>query len=86
MVHGMKNVTIAKSIRHAVETDSPLFGRGGIKLPAADTSGEVLDLHRRIKADLIIIELKHNVVTIIDEARQLGNIITQSAVTAKKRN
>ncbi|NTW57939.1 MAG: response regulator [Nitrospirae bacterium] len=52
----MKNVIIAKSILHAVETGGSLFGRGGIKLHAAETSGEVLDLHRRIKADLIIIE------------------------------
>jgi len=50
----MKNVIIATSILHAVETGGTLFGRGGIKLHAADTSGEVLDLHRRIKADLII--------------------------------
>jgi hypothetical protein len=54
----MKSLIIAKSILHAVETGGTLFERGGIKLHTAETSGEVLDLHRRIKADLIITELR----------------------------
>ena len=52
----MQNVIIAKCILHAVETGGTLFGRGGIKLHTAETSWEALDLHRRIKADLIITE------------------------------
>jgi CheY-like chemotaxis protein len=57
----MKNVIIARSILHAVETSGTLFGRGGVKLHAADTSEEVLGLHRRIKADLIIAEFSQPV-------------------------
>jgi len=56
MVHGMKNIIIAKRILDAIDKGSSLFGRGGVKLHAVDTSEEVLDLHRRIKADLIIAE------------------------------
>jgi len=52
----MKNIIIANSILHAVEKSGTLFGRGGVKLHPADTSEQVLDLHRRIKADLIITE------------------------------
>jgi len=42
MVHGTKNVIIAKRILHAVETDRTLLGWGGNKLHAVDTSGEAL--------------------------------------------
>jgi hypothetical protein len=48
----MKSVIIAKTF------SLPLFGRGGVKPHAASTSGELLDLHRRIKADLTITELR----------------------------
>jgi CheY-like chemotaxis protein len=52
----MKNVIIAKNVLDVVEKSGTLFGRGGVKLHPAGTSEEVLDLHRRIKADLIITE------------------------------
>jgi CheY-like chemotaxis protein len=52
----MKNIVIAKSILPAIEKSGTLFGRGGVKLHPAGTSEQVLDLHRRIKADLIITE------------------------------
>jgi hypothetical protein len=56
----MKNVIIVKRILPAIETDRTLFGHRGIKRHAADTSGEVLDLHlhRRIRADLIITDIR----------------------------
>jgi len=60
-VRGMKNVIIGKSILHAVETGGTLFGRGGVKLHAVDTSEEVLDLHRRMRSDLIITEFSQPV-------------------------
>jgi len=50
----MKNIIIAKSILDAIDTGASLFKRGGVKLHAAATSEHMLDLHRRIKADLII--------------------------------
>jgi CheY-like chemotaxis protein len=52
----MKNIIIAKSVLPVVEKSGTLFGRGGVKLHPADSSEQVLDLHRRIKADLIITE------------------------------
>src|SRR5512137_924409 len=52
----MKNIIIAKSVLQAVEKSGTFFGRGGVKLHQAGTSEEILDLHRRIKADLIITE------------------------------
>ena len=52
----MKNIVIAKRILQAVEKSGTFFGRGGVKLHAAGTSEEVLDLHKRVKADLIITE------------------------------
>jgi CheY-like chemotaxis protein len=52
----MKNIIIAKNVLHTVEKSGTFFGRGGVKLHAAGTSEEVLDLHRRIRADLIITE------------------------------
>ena len=50
----MKNVVISKSILRAVEKDGTLFGRGGLRVHATDTSEEMLELHRLIKAHLII--------------------------------
>ena len=52
----MKNIIIAKSVLQAVVKSGTFFGRGGVKLHTAGTSEEVLDLHRQIKADLIITE------------------------------
>jgi CheY-like chemotaxis protein len=52
----MKNIIIAKSILDAIDKGSSLFGRGSVKVHSAGSSEEVLDLHRRIKADLIITE------------------------------
>jgi len=52
----MKNLIIAKNILQAVDKSGTLFGRGGIRVRPAATSEEVLDLHRRIRADLIITE------------------------------
>jgi CheY-like chemotaxis protein len=52
----MRNVIVAKSVLHAVEKSGTLFRRGGIQVHTAISSEEVLDLHRRIKADLIITE------------------------------
>jgi CheY-like chemotaxis protein len=52
----MKNVIIAKSILESVDKSGTLFGRGGIKVHPAASSEEVLDLHRRIRSDLIITE------------------------------
>lgn len=50
----MKNIIIAKSILPAVEQSGTLFGRGAVRLHAAGSSEDILDLHRRIRADLII--------------------------------
>ncbi len=50
----MKNIIIVKSVLDAIEQGATLFGRGGIKVHPAGSSEEVLELHRRIKADLII--------------------------------
>lgn len=50
----MKNVIITKSILDAVEKNGTLFGRGVVKLHPAASSTEVLEMHRRLKADLII--------------------------------
>jgi CheY-like chemotaxis protein len=52
----MKKVIIAQTILDAIEQSSTLFGRGSITLYPAGSSEEVLDLHRKIKADLIITE------------------------------
>lgn len=52
----MKKVIIAQTILDAVEQSSTLFGRGSIQLCPARSSEEMLDLHRQIKADLIITE------------------------------
>jgi CheY-like chemotaxis protein len=59
----MKNVVIAKSILPAVDKSGTLFGRGGLRLHPVDTSEEMLDLHRRIKADLIIAEFSQPVMS-----------------------
>jgi CheY-like chemotaxis protein len=50
----MKNVIIAQTILDAIELSTTLFGRGSIKLHPVRSSEEILDLHRRMKADLII--------------------------------
>lgn len=52
----MKKVIIAQTILDAIEQSSTLFGRGSIGLYPARSSEEILDLHRTIKADLIITE------------------------------
>ena len=50
----MKNVIIAQTILDAIELSTTLFGRGSIKLHPARSSEDILDIHRRMKADLII--------------------------------
>jgi len=50
----MKKVIIAQTILDAIEHGSTLFGRGSIKLHPARSSEAIVDLHRQIKADLII--------------------------------
>lgn len=50
----MKKLIIAKNILDTIGKGNTLFGRGGIEVHAAGTSEEVLDLHRTIRADLII--------------------------------
>lgn len=52
----MKNIIIANSVLREVDQGGSLFGRGGIKVHAVASSEEALDLHRRIKAELIITE------------------------------
>jgi CheY-like chemotaxis protein len=52
----MKKVIIAQTIVDAIEQSSTLFGRGSITLYPARSSEEILELHRKIKADLIITE------------------------------
>ncbi|MEK6742026.1 MAG: PilZ domain-containing protein [Nitrospirota bacterium] len=52
----MKNVIIAQTILDAIELRTTLFGRGSIKLHTARSSEDILDIHRRLKADLIITE------------------------------
>jgi CheY-like chemotaxis protein len=52
----MKNVIIAQTILDAIELSTTLFGRGSIKLYPAQSSEDILDIHRRMKADLIITE------------------------------
>jgi CheY-like chemotaxis protein len=52
----MKKLIIAKSVLETIGKGNTLFGRGGIEVHIAGTSEEVLDLHRRIRADLIITE------------------------------
>jgi CheY-like chemotaxis protein len=50
----MKKLIIAKNILDIIGKGNTLFGRGGIEVHAAGTSEEVLDLHRSVRADLII--------------------------------
>lgn len=52
----MKNVIIAQTILDAIELSTTLFGRGSIRLYPAASSEDILDIHRQIKADLIITE------------------------------
>ena len=52
----MKKVIIAQTVLDAIEQSSTLFGRGSIDLYPARSSEEILELHRQIKADLIITE------------------------------
>jgi CheY-like chemotaxis protein len=52
----MKKVIIAQTILDAIEHGTTLFGRGSITLHPARSSEEILELHRKIKADLIITE------------------------------
>jgi CheY-like chemotaxis protein len=52
----MKKVIIAQTILDAIEHGSTLFGRGSIKLYPALSAEAILELHRQIKADLIIAE------------------------------
>ena len=52
----MKNVIIAQTILDAIELSTTLFGRGSIKLYPARSSEDILNSHRRMKADLIITE------------------------------
>jgi CheY-like chemotaxis protein len=52
----MKKVIIAQTVLDVIEQSSTLFGRGSIDLYAAGSAEEILDLHRQIKADLIITE------------------------------
>jgi CheY-like chemotaxis protein len=52
----MKKVIIAQMILDTIEQSSTLFGRGSIDLYPAGSAEEILDLHRKIKADLIITE------------------------------
>lgn len=50
----MKKLIIAKNVLETIGQGNTLFGRGGIEVHTAGTSEEVLDLHRGIRADLII--------------------------------
>jgi CheY-like chemotaxis protein len=52
----MKKVIIAQTILDAIEHGSTLFGRGSIKLYPALSAEAILELHRQVKADLIIAE------------------------------
>jgi len=52
----MKNVIITKNILEVVEKSGTLFGRGGVKVHPAASAADVLELHRKIKADLIVAE------------------------------
>lgn len=52
----MKKVIIAQTILTAIDQNKTLFGRGSIDLYPARSSEEIMELHRRIKADLIITE------------------------------
>ena len=50
----MKTIIIDENVLGALGTGSSIFGRGGIALCPAATSEEILELHRRKRADLII--------------------------------
>ena len=52
----MKNVIIAQTVLDSIEQGGTLFGRGSITLHPARSSEDILELHRQIKADLIIAE------------------------------
>jgi CheY-like chemotaxis protein len=52
----MKKVIIAQTVLDAIEQSTTLFGRGSINLFPARSSEDILDVHRQIKADLIITE------------------------------
>ncbi len=53
----MKKIIIAQNILKAVGGVESLFGRGGIEVHPAQTSEDVLVLHRKVKADLIVADL-----------------------------
>jgi len=52
----MKKVIIAQTILDTIVQSGTLFGRGSIDLYPAGSAEKILDLHRQIKADLIITE------------------------------
>ncbi len=52
----MKKIIISEGVLVAVRTVDSLFGRGGIRTIPARSSEEVLQLHRRHRADLIVTE------------------------------
>jgi len=53
----VKKVIIAQDVLESVDGGHSLFSRGGIKVFPARTSEDIIELHRRLKADLIIADL-----------------------------
>jgi CheY-like chemotaxis protein len=53
----MKKIIIAESILNSVGKADSLFGRGGITILTARTAEDILVLHRKRRADLIIADL-----------------------------
>jgi CheY-like chemotaxis protein len=53
----VKKVIIAQEVLGSIDGAHSLFSRGGIKVLTARTSEELIELHRRMRADLIIADL-----------------------------
>lgn len=52
----MKKIIIAESVHRLLDRPETMFRRGSIELYPAHSSGEILHLHRSIRADLIVID------------------------------
>jgi len=53
----MKKIIIAEPVLHSIGKSHTLFGRGGITMHPARTSEEILEAHRKDKADLIVTDI-----------------------------
>jgi DNA-binding response OmpR family regulator len=53
----MKKILVTKNVMTILEKEKSLFDREGIRLFSADTTDDVLSIHRTEKVDIVIVEL-----------------------------